>query len=600
MTEKDIHPFSRYRLRLLRDFVRIIIIPSIVLTGILSTTNTKLSLLLSIVAHIAFWFIAGYLRILYGQYRFRQEACSLGGEPIIQVVGKWPGNIDIMLKLKKNYQEGYLYGYQASLFEEYRTNTLNLRILWTDMIITADEEHIKHVLATGFNKFWRGRRAIERQETFLGNGIFNRDDEIWKSHRALARPFFSRDRVSDTNLFERYTEKALGILDRKTSRDEPIEVQDMYARFTLDASTDALFGESLNTLDGEYPIPGHAIMGQKGSATKDAFGSFVQAFEESTWVVIRRTAAGYFWPISQLFKDDAVPLSDAMDKVLMPIVNKAVKNREEKQKAGLTTSVDESNFLEYLAEHVNNPKIIRDQILSFLLAGRDTTATLLTFLTYFMALHPDVCQKMRAEVLEQVGPTASPTFETIKNLRYMHAVINETLRLYPPVPGIGRSTRDFPAVFPKSDPTYPERQNKPVVAPKDAYITLICYLPQRNKVLWGEDAEEFDPDRWLDSRLKRFTDHPSMYLPFSAGPRICLGQNYARNEAMYFLCRLLQQYDSFTLAPEFQPKGSAPPAEWKNAKDRRAIEKIHPLSVMTLFIKGGLWVKFRRADDSEQ
>jgi len=86
-----------------------------------------------------------------------------------------------------------------------------------------------------------------------------------------------------------------------------------------------------------------------------------------------------------------------------------------------------------------------------------------------------------------------------------------------------------------------------------------------------------------------------MFTPFSAGPRICIGQNYAYNEMSYFLVRLLQQFDRFTLASETQPEGSLPPPEWKHRQGRQASEKIWPSCAITLYVKGGLWVRFHKA-----
>jgi len=121
-------------------------------------------------------------------------------------------------------------------------------------------------------------------------------------------------------------------------------------------------------------------------------------------------------------------------------------------------------------------------------------------------------------------------------------------------------------------------------------------LTQRNPALWGPDADEFSPERWLDpERLAKFVANPMMYTPFSAGPRICVGQNYAYNEASYFLVRLLQRFDTFTLAPEFQPQDSLPPSEWKGRKGRQAIERVYPAAALTLFVKGGMWVRFGKA-----
>jgi Cytochrome P450 len=155
--------------------------------------------------------------------------------------------------------------------------------------------------------------------------------------------------------------------------------------------------------------------------------------------------------------------------------------------------------------------------------------------------------------------------------------------------------------------------------------TPIIYFPmliQRNKALWGEDADDFVPERWMESeRLKVFTRNPLIYAPFSAGPRIvgfffpffsppppfslpflsmfnlltrppwpsfqCIGQNYATNETCYFLVRLLQRFDTFTLAPEVQPLESLPPKEWKRegGSGRRAREKVWPGAALTLYVK---------------
>ncbi|KAG2002364.1 cytochrome P450 monooxygenase pc-1 [Coprinopsis cinerea AmutBmut pab1-1] len=100
--------------------------------------------------------------------------------PIPRVVGRWPGNLDILLRMMKDFKTSYVLDVYLQLFKEYQCTTLNLRILWRDCIISMDQDHTKYVLATGFGRFWRGHAQKERLETFLGSGIFNRDDDDWK------------------------------------------------------------------------------------------------------------------------------------------------------------------------------------------------------------------------------------------------------------------------------------------------------------------------------------------------------------------------------------------------------------------------------------
>ena len=158
-----------------------------------------------------------------------------------------------------------------------------------------------------------------------------------------------------------------------------------------------------------------------------------------------------------------------------------------------------------------------------------------------MAIHPDVTEKLRAEVLEHCGPTSFPTFENFRDMKYsglisriclslcqftlfyssVKAVINETLRLFPPVPLNVRECRSTPAFFPQSDRTYPNTSNQPLYMPPKTTITFFPLLMQRNPALWGDDADNFDPERWIDpKRMKKFLANPTMFTPFSAGPRI--------------------------------------------------------------------------------
>ena len=103
----------------------------------------------------------------------------------------------------------------------------------------------------------------------------------------------------------------------------------------------------------------------------------------------------------------------------------------------------------------------------------------------------------------------------------VRAVINETLRVFPPVPLNVRESRDAPCTLPPSDPTYSsDSPDQPFYVPGGTPIVYLPLLTSRNPALWGPDADVFDPERWIDpERLKRFTTNPTMYTPFSAGPR---------------------------------------------------------------------------------
>ncbi|PFH47049.1 hypothetical protein AMATHDRAFT_77386 [Amanita thiersii Skay4041] len=582
---------AHYRHRIFLDLLWILTVPSFAFVLALHLSRLHIGYF----TPVAYFTFIVLWAVIKGQYRRlaqKRDAKHLGIAPIPCAVGKWPGNIDILLRMIREFKTSYVLDVYLRLFEEYKCTTLNLRILWTDTIISMDHEHAKFVLATGFNYFWRGPSQKERMETFLGQGIFNRDDD----HRAIARPFFARERISDFDIFEKYTSQTLSILANFASLNRPCEAQDLYARFSLDAASEFLFGKSLDTLSATLPIPGKTVMGPKGSATEDTWGSFVNAFEMAQQNITRRARIGYFWPLFELFGDRNEPYAQQIRQWLDPLVQLALDEKTKTDKYGVCSPIADKTFLQHLADSTSDPILIRDQLLSMLLASRDTTACTLTFITYFMATYPHVTEAMRSEVLSHCGTQAPPSYEQIRQLKYVRAVINETLRLFPPVPLNIRESRSAPCVLPAPDRTYPSSQPQRLYMPKNTIITYLPLLTQRNPALWGADADEFKPERWLQpERVAQFVANPTIYLPFSAGPRICIGQNYAYNELTYFLVRLLQQFQSFSLTPELQPVGSLPPSEWKERKGRQVFEKIWPSSALTLYVKGGLWVRFHKA-----
>lgn len=210
-----------------------------------------------------------------------------------------------------------------------------------------------------------------------------------------------------------------------------------------------------------------------------------------------------------------------------------------------------------------------------------------------LAEHPDVLRRLREEILTKVGSNRRPTYEDIKDMRYLRAVINETLRLYPAVPFNLRMSKESPTTWSAIKPG-----KKPFYIPANTRIVYSVFVMHRRLDLWGPDALEFDPDRFLDERLQKYLiPNPFIFLPFNAGPRICLGQQFAYNESSFFLIRLLQNFSIVSLSEESQPPDSRAPRVWKSSLEggRKSKEKIKPKSHLTMYLQGGLWVKMEEA-----
>jgi len=188
--------------------------------------------------------------------------------------------------------------------------------------------------------------------------------------------------------------------------------------------------------------------------------------------------------------------------------------------------------LEELAKAGYSEKKIQDELLNILLAGRDTTASLLAHLWHILARRPDVFKKLRAEVLS-LGDK-EPSFEQIKEMKYLQYCLNEALRIHPIVPMNSRAALKDTSLPLGGGPD----GKSPIFVPKGTQINYQVWVMHRRKDLYGEDADEFKPERWETLR-------PSwQFLPFNGGPRICIGQQFALTEASYTTIRLLQALSS--------------------------------------------------------
>lgn len=137
-------------------------------------------------------------------------------------------------------------------------------------------------------------------------------------------------------------------MTEKAAVNAPIDVQDLYARFSIDAASDSLFGKNLDTLSGRLPTPGSGW--EHGSLTDDAWGTFVQAFQAMQHINTARVRMGLIWPLFELFHDNAAPHMEVIRQWLDPLVRHALEEKSAVRKAGIERKVGEKTFLEHLAD----------------------------------------------------------------------------------------------------------------------------------------------------------------------------------------------------------------------------------------------------------
>ncbi|KAF7313120.1 Cytochrome P450 [Mycena kentingensis (nom. inval.)] len=515
-------------------------------------------------------------RIWWTQRKQKAEAAALGARLAPRVHGKWPGNIDIMRQMIHNRLHGYP---GDGLVEELEKlgPVVNVRILWTDMILTVWPDHVKRILATDFNNYEKGARFQKNMHSVLGTGVFNSDGDMWKFHRAMTRPFFSKDRVSHFDTIDEHSASVVSTLRSRSRAGFAVDFQDLIGRFTMDSATETLFGTCVGSLKGSIPYAHNAAVPYTHThAESSPENVFIEAFNGAMEGIAIRDGRSVLWPLWEIFQD-GTQARRWRGSVLE--TRRAGEKREAKA------------LLDELLDSTSDPKILKDETLNILLAGRDTTMHTLTMVIYFLSIYPAICTRLRAEVLAHVGTTRRPTYDDIKEMKYLRAVINEALRLYPPVPFDVRDSIEA-TTWPSPDPN-----DKPIYIPARTKTPYSVLLMQRRTDLWGPDAEEFDPDRFLDDRLKKYLLANSFqFLPFNAGPRICLGQQFAYNEMSFMLIRLLQAFSAFRLDFDaFRPE-SRPPAEWKQEKGRKGVDLFRPKMHLTMSTMGGMWVRATEAE----
>ncbi|OLN96112.1 Cytochrome P450 52A2 [Colletotrichum chlorophyti] len=411
-------------------------------------------------------------------------------------------------------------------------------------IHTVDSANIQAILATKFQDFDLGSRRIEQFRPLLGNSIFTADGPFWEHSRALFRPQFSRDQINDLEKTEKAVKeffKALPLVGKQDNGSITVDIMPMLFRFTLDTATGFLFGESVESQMAAATGKTSNTSAATAMAAdfNDSDISFASAFGEAQiWIVTRVFFQGLYWLAPSKTGKKA---ADYMRKYVDYYVQLALRSAK--------PSTEKYSLLDTLVEQTRDKDELRDQILGLLLAGRDTTASLLSWMFLLLAQHPAVFQTLRESVLQDFGPFTETAegidFATLKGSKYLQFVLRETLRVYNAVPiNFRKASRD--TVLPRGGG--PDGQS-PIVVAKGQTVNFSPYVLHRREDIWGEDVLEFKPERWEGMRLDW------NYIPFSGGPRICLGQQFALTEAAYLTVRLVQKFKSIEwLGPQGEPR----------------------------------------------
>jgi enediyne biosynthesis protein E7 len=351
-------------------------------------------------------------------------------------------------------------------------------------------DHAKHVLADNAGNYHKGMGLAEARRRVIGDGLLTSEGELWRHQRRAIQPAFRRERIGGFAAV--VTDEADALLDRLSSHlgGDPVDVVAEMTRLTIGVLGRTLFDMDLSPL---------RFLGE----------AFATAQDQAMFEMVTLGALPLWLPLprNRRFRAARRQLDDTVHALV------AARERD-----GSRAGDDVISLL--LGAYRDEPdarlrrRRLRDEVVTILLAGHETTASTLSWTWSLLARHPEAAETVRAEVAEVLGDRP-PGYQDLARLHYTTMVIQEAMRLYPPVWGLTRK-----ALGPDEIGGYR--------VPGGADVMICPYTLHRHKDFWA-DPDQFRPERFEPTAAG--PAHRYAYIPFGAGPRVCVGSHLGMLEA---------------------------------------------------------------------
>ena len=369
-----------------------------------------------------------------------------------------------------------------------------------DVYVVNHPDFIRPVLTQDYRHF--SKRIIDYRvlAQVMGNGLVTNDGPGWVRQRALMQPMFGNRRI---NAFDA-TINALtsSVMDEWEARvgGEPVRIDREMSRLTFGIVGATLFGSDLERHAGEvaeilevanlHPLEIRALM---------TLWSWVPTPHNVKWRRAVRRLDRIVYGMIEARRRRGAGGDDILDHLIRALDEESAEGLDERQ--------------------------MRDEVVTLMLAGHETSANALTWTLYLLGKHPDVEMRLTETLAATLGG-ATATADDLQGIPYLKQVVQESMRLYPPVWAYARRSLQ-------------EEEFDGYRLPANAYVAVLPYALHRHPEFWA-DPERFDPDRFEPGRGD--ARHPYSYLPFAAGPRTCIGAGMAMLETQLVLAQILQRF----------------------------------------------------------
>ena len=386
-------------------------------------------------------------------------------------------------------------------------------------VVVSDNEVAKEMLMTQASKFSKGLLS-EILEFVMGTGLIPADGETWKIRRRTVVPSLHKKYVNSmVDMFGDCGMYGSAQLARSEAEGVTVEMENFYSRLALDIIGKAVFNYDFNSLKMDDPVIKAVYTVLREAEYRSV--TFIPYWKVPPlrWLVPRQKAC----------QDALIVVNDTLN-MLIERTKKIVEEEDEEFVEEYMSKADPSilNFLIASGDDVTS-KQLRDDLMTLLIAGHETTAAVLTWTTYLLATHPDILKRVQAEVDEVCGDR-KPTVEDMMNLKFTTRVINESMRLYPQPPVLIRRALE------------PVTLDGYEIEPGTDFFISVWNL-HRNPRLW-EEPDKFNPDRFpVDEKMPNEQTENFAYLPFGGGQRKCVGDQFALFESIVTLAMITRRFD---------------------------------------------------------
>ncbi|MFC6835471.1 cytochrome P450 [Halomarina ordinaria] len=353
-----------------------------------------------------------------------------------------------------------------------------------DTYMVSNPDDVERVLVTEESTFRKADFEDDAVNALLGKGLLMSEGAFWEKQRRLAQPAFNMGRIS--GLVDTMAEKTSAMLDGWSDGDT-VNLQLPIARLTVEIIVDAMFGVSVDEETVRRVQDNLEPLGAR-------FEPDPVRFLTPSWVPSEGNREYY---------DALATLEDIVDDLV-----------ERRRASGDEGTDFLSLLLRAQAVGDQTDRQVRDEMMTMLLAGHDTTALTLTYAFHQLGCHPHVEERFHEEVDSVLGGEA-PTMGDLRHLEYTERVLKETMRVLPPVYTLFRQANA-------------DVKLGGYRVPADSLVMVPQWVVHRDPAYW-DDPGAFDPERWRPERARE--RHRYAYFPFGAGPRHCIGKQFSLVEA---------------------------------------------------------------------